>query len=70
MGGNGAGQRRLNREDELLPLGWQKSRIAELEAALRQLIRAGDGLKLPAAEQTRWHGAARDAEGVLWGESA
>jgi hypothetical protein len=58
-------QRRLDREDDLLPIAAQRSRIAELEGALRDLIRVGDGLKLPAKELDRWHGAALAAEGVL-----
>jgi hypothetical protein len=60
-----AEQRRQDRKDELLPLAWQKSRIAELEAALRDLVRVGDSLKLAKDEMDRWHAAALAAESVL-----
>jgi hypothetical protein len=59
-----AGARRRGREDDLLPVAAQRTRISELEGALRDLIRAGDGLKLAQASSL-WHAATLAAEGVL-----
>jgi hypothetical protein len=56
-----ASQRRKQKrdhEDAMLPL---ERRISELEGALRALIGAADGLKLP----VKLHTAARAAESVL-----
>jgi hypothetical protein len=41
------------------------ARIAELEDALRKLIRAGASLPLRAKQRERWHAAADEAETVL-----
>lgn len=65
-----AEQRRQARADQLLPIAWQRQRIAALEGAPRDLIRAGDSLKIPTAEQNRWHTAALAAEAVLNSEDA
>lgn len=59
-----ADQRRL-RDEARLPIAHQRGRIAELEGALRGLIKAGDGLRLPAKDLDGWHAAALAAEGVL-----
>jgi hypothetical protein len=36
-----------------------------LEGALRALIKAGDGLRLPVKEMDGWHAAALAAEAIL-----
>ncbi len=61
-------QQRLNRADELLPIAHQRARITELEAALKDLLRAGDSLRLPKAQENIWHSAALIADKVLAGE--
>ena len=65
-----AEQRRQSRADEMLPLAWQKQRIAELEGALRKLIRVGDSLRMSKAQTDFWHAEALAAEKTLNGEEA
>jgi hypothetical protein len=59
-----AAQHRQKHEEALLPLTAQRSRIEELQGALRDLLGAGDKLKLSQASSL-WHQAALAAEAVL-----